>query len=221
MLDVIVVSQQTIPPSILTTQTLLDQLSAWSAAIISAGIFAKLFNNNVIVTSQTPLTALTEASAPGYAPIAIGSLDGPYLDALGNAYMTSDLLPFACTGGGTDNIYGCYVVEVTGAAATVTFTLSGGAYTVPVITSGGTGYLVAPRVTPTGATGSGAVLTSTITDGVVTAINIVSPGTGYTTATATIEAPVKLIEVANFPAPRPLQESTDAIPLVIELDNLA
>lgn len=219
MPDVQVVSANSTPPSLIPPLTLLSQLAVWFAELISSGIWVKLFSNNIIVTPGTPLTSLVESAAPGYAPISVGALDGPYLDQSGNAYGVTPLLNYACSGGGSDLIYGCYMVEATGPAATATFTLAGGAYTVPVITSGGSGYLVPPRVTVTGATGTGAVLTATIAGGVVTAINIVSGGTGYTTATCTIEPPLNLIEVANFPTPLPLQKSTDNIPLVVQLDN--
>jgi hypothetical protein len=219
MTDVQVVSANSTPPSIIPPFSLFAQLYAWIAAILGAGVFLKLFNNDIIVSAATPLTALTESVAPGYAPVPVTAIDGPYLDQSGNAYAVTPLEVFTCTGGGSDLIYGCYLVEVSGAAATATFTEAGGAYTAPVITSGGSGYLVPPRVTPTGATGSGAILTATITNGVVTGITIVNGGTGYTTATVEIEPPLNLIEVANFPLPLPLQKNTDSIPVVVQLDN--
>lgn len=221
MPDTIVASQQTTPPSIYMTPTLADQLAAWKAALLTATIWLKLFLNEITVSAATVLSDLEEAQAPGYAPIAVTTLNGPFLDASGNAYLTTPEALWTCSGGGTDLEYGAYLVEATGAAATVTFTLSSGSYTDPVIGSGGTGYLVAPRVTVTGDTGSGAVLTATITDGVVTAINIINAGTAYTTVTATIEPPLKLVQAVNFPQARPLQLSTDAIPYVLELDMLA
>jgi hypothetical protein len=221
MLDTEVLSKGSVPPLLMTPQALLDQWTAWKTALLAAAIHLKLFINNVIVAESTHLTDLTEAVAPGYTEFNVTTLNGPSLDQAGNAYMTSNEAFFACAGGGSDLCYGAYVVQETGAAATVTFTEAGGAYTLPVITSGGAGYLVAPKITPTGATGSGAILTATITGGVVTGITIVSPGTGYTTATATIEAPTKLIAAGNFPTPKPLQLSTDSIPVVVEFDNIA
>ena len=221
MSDVIVISRTATPPEFYVPQTLLDQWTAWKTALLTADIFLKLFVNNVVVSQNTQLSDLVESAAPGYDPFAITTLDGPYLDSGENAYMSSDKAVFVCSGGGSDLVYGAYVVEVTGAAATATFTEAGGAYTAPVITSGGAGYLVPPKVTPTGATGSGAVLTAELTDGVVTGITIVNPGTGYTTATATIEPPEKLIAVANLPTPLPLQAITDSVQIVWEFDNLA
>jgi hypothetical protein len=217
----IILGLQSTPPAAYPPSSLEDMLSTWKTALLTAGIRLKLFNNNVTATINTTLADLVESIAPGYAPIALTTLNGPYLDANSNAYLVSDLANFTTTGGGVDIIYGAYIVEDTGAAATVTFTEAGGEYTVPVLGSGGSGYVVAPKVTATGATGSGAVLTATITDGVVTAINIVNPGSGYTTATATIEAPNKLIFVGNFPEPKPLQNASDAIQVVCQLDNLS
>lgn len=221
MNETVVLSQQSVPPAIYPASTLFDQLTAWQTAILAAGIRMKLFKNSIIVSALTTLADLEEAGAPGYAPVVLSSLDGPYVDQSGNAYSTTQLANFVCSGGGSDLIYGAYIVEDTGSPATATFTESGGAYTAPVITSPGSGYLVPPKVTPTGATGSGAKLSAVITNGQVTAINIDSPGTGYTTATATIEAPNKLIDVGNFPAAKPLQAVSDAIQVVFELDILA
>jgi hypothetical protein len=221
MVDTEVLSSGSIPPLVFTPSALLDQWTAWKTAVLAAGLHLKLFKNNVIIAPSTALAGLTEAVAPGYAPFAITTLNGPSLDQSGNAYMTSSEAFFVCSGGGSDLCYGAYVVQDTGAAATVTFTLTGGQYTLPVIGSGGAGYLVAPLVTVTGATGSGAILTATITGGVVTAITIVNPGTGYTTATATIAPPNKLVAAANFESPKPLQLSTDSIPVIVEFDNIA
>lgn len=221
MIDTQVISSSSVPPANYVAQTLLDQLTQWKASLLSNDIFLKLFINDVVTTKNTQLSDLVESIAPGYAAAAITTINGPYLDQDGNGYMTTPLVSFVCAGGGSDTCYGAYVVEKTGAAATVTFTESGGAYTAPVITSGGSGYIVPPKVTPTGATGSGAVLTAEITGGVVTGINIVDPGTGYTTATATIEAPNKLVGVANFATGLPLQQPTDAIQVVWEFDNLS
>lgn len=221
MSDVQLVSKSSTPPTFNTPQTLMDQLSAWKTALLAAGVFMKLFINNVVVSPNTALSALNESVAPGYTPFSVTTINGPYEDQSGNANMTIPLALFVCSGGGSDLAYGAYLVEVTGAAATVTFTLSSGGYSAPVITSGGSGYLVPPKVTPTGATGSGAVLVAELTGGVVTGINIVSPGTAYTTVTAVIEAPEKLVAAVNFPSPLPLQRNTDAVQVLWEIDNLA
>jgi type IV pilus assembly protein PilY1 len=50
-----------------------------------------------------------------------------------------------------------------------------------MLTSGGSGYTVAPTVTISGGNGSGATATATVVGGVVTAVTLTSPGTGYTT----------------------------------------
>lgn len=221
MPDTIVLSSQTDPALQMMTQTLYDQWASWKADLLAAGLYLKLFVNDVTVSAGTALPELTEASAPGYAPLHVTTLNGPFLDQEGNAYMTTPEAVYTTTGGGTDLCYGAFLVMVTGAAATATFTLTGGQYTLPVITSGGSGYLTAPRVTVTGATGTGAKLTAVLTGGAVTSITIDDPGAGYTTATATLEAPMQLIVCGNFPVPRPLQVVTDAVPVVVELDNLA
>lgn len=221
MNDTIVLGRESDPPLMFGAQTLLDQWGSWKANLLTSGIFMKLFVNEITIAPTTLLTDLTEATAPGYAEFAITTLHGPVLDISGNAYMTTPEAFFVTTGGGSDVAYGAYVILNTGAAATVTFTLTAGEYTLPVIGSPGSGYIVPPKVTVTGATGTGAELTAQITDGEVTGITIVNPGTGYTTATATIEQPNRLIAAGNFPTPRPLQNITDAVPVVIEFDNLA
>lgn len=219
--DTIVLGRESVPPLQLQTASLLDQWASWKADLLASGITMKLFVNDITIAASTELTALIEADSPGYAPFAITVLNGPALDGAGNAYMTTNQAFFVTTGGGDDLCYGAYVVLDTGAAATATFTLVGGAYTLPVVTSGGSGYLVPPKVTVTGDDGTGAVLEAVLTDGVVTSITIVSPGVDYTTATATIEQPNRLIAAGNFDTPRPLQVATDAIPVVVEFDNLA
>jgi hypothetical protein len=221
MTDTQVLSASSDPPLHQVSSALLDQWQAWKTALLAATCFLKLFTSNVIVTAATTLADLLEASAPGYTPFPVTVLNGPALDADGNAYMVTNAAYFACTGGGDDVVYGAYLVEALGAAATATFTGAGGGYSLPVITSGGSLYQVAPRVKATGAGGTGAVLTATITSGVVTGITIVEPGTGYTTFTATIEPPESLVAAGNFVSPLPLQQNTDAIPVVVELDRLA
>ena len=55
------------------------------------------------------------------------------------------------------------------------------------LTSGGSGYTVAPAVTITGKGGSGAAATATIAGGVVTGITLTSEGTGYKDVQVSIE----------------------------------
>jgi hypothetical protein len=215
-----VLSKLAVPPAFQGTDALADELTAWVTALLAAGVELRLFNNNLVITPATLLSDLVEAEAPGYAGIAVTALHGPYFDVGGNAYVISDQNLFTTTGGGSDIIYGAYLIKGTGAAATVTFTETGGAYTLPVVTSGGAGYTYTPKVIPTGATGSGAKLHAVVTGGVVTSVVIDAPGTGYTTATAVIQPPAKLLYVANFGTPLPLIAITDAIPVVVELDEL-
>jgi hypothetical protein len=219
MSDILNISKSSVPPSITPTPTLADQLADWKTSLLSSGLWSKLFKNNVIVSASTTLLDLTEATAPGYTESLITDIDGPYLDQEGGAYMSPPKQLFTTTGGGTDLIYGEYIVQQTGAEATVTFTLTGGQYTLPVVGGGGSGYIVAPTVRITGATGSGAAAHAEITGGVVTSVVIDNPGTGYTTATATIDPPTKLVQVANFLAPLPLENVTDSIQFTVEFDN--
>jgi hypothetical protein len=221
MPDVWVISQKGSPPGVYPTPILVEQWQAWKTALLTAGLWAKLFNNDFVVSNAASLENLVETTSPGYAPIAVTVLNGPFQDIGNNAYMTSPELTFTNTGGGEDQIYGAYLCKVTGAAATATFTLSGGAYTDPVITSGGSGYEQPPRVTITGATGAGAIITAQITDGVVTGITIVNGGTAYTTVTVSIEPPLELIDAGNLPAPLPFTAPTQAVQVVFELDNVA
>lgn len=220
MVDTQVLGKQATPAAYQTPDGLLDAIQAWATQLLANTIFSRLFNNNIIVTPTTELSQLTESVAPGYTDQEITTLSGPYLDPSSNAYVVSPRLLYTTTGGGGDVVYGSYLVEVTGAAATVTFTLSSGGYSAPVISSPGSGYTYTPKIIPTGATGSGAELVATITNGELTAVTITAPGTGYTTVTATVQPPVKLIYVTNFPVPLPLQTVYDAIPVVWELDEL-
>lgn len=217
----IVAGALTSPPAVMMTTSLLDQWTAWKTALLAGELYLKLFSNDFTVSPGTTLPELTEAVAPGYAPITVSVLNGPYEDESGNAYMTTPEALWTCSGGGDELEYGAMLVQSTGAAATGTATGAGGNYETTTVTGGGTGYLTPPRVTVTGATGSGAVLVAVLTAGVVTSITIVSPGTGYTTYTYTIEPPLKLVVAANFSPARPLQQVTDAIPFVLELDRLA
>jgi hypothetical protein len=69
-----------------------------------------------------------------------------------------------------------------GSGATATATVNGsGVVTALAVTSGGTGYTVAPVVTLTGA-GSGATATATVSGGAVTGFTVTNGGTGYTSA---------------------------------------
>ena len=66
-------------------------------------------------------------------------------------------------------------------AATATVTVSaGGTISAVGITTGGGGYLEAPRVSVASTQGSNAAVTASITAGIVTALTISNPGAGYT-----------------------------------------
>jgi len=66
-------------------------------------------------------------------------------------------------------------------AATATVTVSaGGTISAVGITTGGGGYLEAPRVSIASTQGSNAAVTASITAGIVTALTISNPGAGYT-----------------------------------------
>src|SRR5688500_4448212 len=57
------------------------------------------------------------------------------------------------------------------------------------LTSGGSGYTVAPTVTVTGGEGVGAEMEAFVTGGVVTGLSIVNGGTGYTSSPTITVAP--------------------------------
>ena len=76
----------------------------------------------------------------------------------------------------------------TGTGATASATVAAGAVTGVSITTAGTGYTVAPKVTLSGGGGTGANVTATVSGGAVTGFSVVNGGTGYTTApTVTIQ----------------------------------
>jgi hypothetical protein len=78
------------------------------------------------------------------------------------------------------NAGGAEVLFLTGSGATAFASISGSGQIDRInITSGGTGYVAAPKVTITGGGGTGATATATINNGVVTGINIVNGGSGY------------------------------------------
>lgn len=76
----------------------------------------------------------------------------------------------------------------TGTGATATATVAAGAVTGVSISTAGTGYTVAPKVTLSGGGGTGAIVTATVSGGAVTGFTVENGGTGYTTApTVTIQ----------------------------------
>lgn len=74
--------------------------------------------------------------------------------------------------------------------ATAVATRSGQFITIIDVTSGGSGYVIAPTVTISGGGGSGATAHSSISGGSVASITVDSPGSGYTsTPTVTVAPP--------------------------------
>lgn len=69
--------------------------------------------------------------------------------------------------------------SVTGTGATFTITRTAGAITSVTVSSGGSGYDVAPNIVFEDATGSGAVATCTVANGVITAVTVTNGGSGY------------------------------------------
>lgn len=143
----------------------------------------------------------------------------PAQDPNGPIYCNGGLQTFQPTGSdvgaiATNSVVVCQIPGTVQAAGTVTTTA--GVVSLPVISTPGAGYLVAPLVTVLGG-GTGAVITATISGGVVTALTLVSGGTGYTAATIVIEPPLQIVAFNNFAAPVPLTNPLQALPLISQL----
>ncbi|OWK40275.1 RTX toxin [Fimbriiglobus ruber] len=92
--------------------------------------------------------------------------------------------------------------DVTNASlAAATAAVAGGSVTGITVTSGGSGYKVAPNVTLVGGGGTGATAVATFVDGDVTEITVTNAGIGYTSApTVVIDYPGTFIsDYAGFP----------------------
>jgi len=159
-----------------------------------------LYQTNIAPSPGNTLAtfAAAEATFSGYSrQTGLTAGDVGY-DASGNAFTTYGLQQFACSGAGVSNtIYGSLFVATnqSGTQATATNAGNAGAYlSSSVITDAGSGYLVPPIVTITGATGSDAAAYATIADGEVTGIVFTNLGSGYTTYTMTIEKPLYLVK---------------------------
>ena len=66
-----------------------------------------------------------------------------------------------------------------GTGATATSKMQNGSVTTVTVSTGGSGYMSAPRVSFMGGMGSGAAATATVQDGVVVAVVVTSGGAGY------------------------------------------
>lgn len=107
---------------------------------------------------------------------------------------------------------GAEVLFLSGSGASAFASISGSGQIDRInITSGGTGYVAAPKVTITGGGGTGATANATISNGVVSAITITNGGTGYSSeptitlssgggasVTATIGGGGSVVSVAIF-----------------------
>jgi hypothetical protein len=196
--------------------SLLQIMGLWVAALLAGyGTYARLISSGTVVTPSTTWAAIAanETVFSGYAPIAVTSFGSPGVDSNGNCYVDTMLLEWSNNGGGSGDQIGAIVLvqQIAGSTqATGTVTTTGGVVSAPVITLGGAGYTVAPRVVVDGG-GTGAVVTATITAGVVTALTLASGGTGYTAATLVIDPPLQIVGANNF---------DNAVPMVVSTDRL-
>jgi hypothetical protein len=157
-----------------------------------------LYSNNVVPAPANTLANFTEVNFGGYAR-ATGIMFGSQgLDVNANAYATSALVTFACSGASpSGTVYGSLLVGTPAGAVAATITAVGGiggAYGSYTITNPGAKYSAPPKVTPTGASGSGFAATAVLTNGEVTSLLVTNAGTGYSTYTMTLDAPLELIK---------------------------
>lgn len=203
------------------TATLLAMLGDFKTDLL-ARTYLKiwLFQGGGTIGPDTHLDQLTPCDFAGYAPITVASINGPALDSEGNAYMTTPEVYFACLGGGTPNqVVSAALVGTTpgGVRATATTTIVAGGLGVATVTLGGGPYTTVPHVTVSG-DGTGGVAHAVLTAGVVTSIVVDDVGSGYTAATYAIDPPVDIIVGKDLESARPMILSTDALPLVMEID---
>lgn len=191
-----------------------------TALLANAQVQLGLYKSNVIVTRDTKLNVLTEATFGGYSRITLSAWNGPYADQFGSGYILSNLQIFTCDGTAGNQIYGYFATKANaGVRATATNVGNAGAYDVNfVVTNGGTLYEVPPTVHLTGATGSGATAHAVLTNGVVTDIVLDTPGSGYTTYTVVIDYPSSLISVSPLAQPLSMNLATDAMACVQEIE---
>lgn len=108
---------------------------------VSSSLFAngklRLFQNNVLCSDSTLLSAFVEANFPGYAAITWASGDWNAITITAHVANTTPVSAFAfeCTGGGSSqNIYGWYLTDSTGAYLLACCTFAAGPY--PVVNNG-------------------------------------------------------------------------------------
>lgn len=202
-----------------------EMLSEYATALLARAYLAVvLFSGNQQLNSRSLLQNLQQANYDGYAPIPVTSFFGPSIDQGGNVYLTVPQVYFTHGGGPAQNtIYGAgLVAEIVGTTrATGTATQTGGAITTVAVTGGGSGYTFAPNVRVIDGAGytpiTDAVVTATVVGGIVTALNIITPGAGYVNPTLVIDPPLELIACANTPNPIPMAQSTDALPISLQV----
>lgn len=99
-----------------TAQT--GRVNGWGALIGGATPgTVHLYINNVALTPDTPLTALTEATFTGYTAQAIPALSSPYIDPVSNQEVISIGAATFIAGAGMtpQTVYGAFVLDHSGA----------------------------------------------------------------------------------------------------------
>lgn len=91
--------------------------------------------------------------------------------------------------GGVVMGYNVIAYKAFGTGAAATASVEDGALTTIAVSTGGSGYTIAPTISLTGGDGTGAVATATVVNGTITAINVTTPGTGYATAPTVVITP--------------------------------
>lgn len=207
-----------------TTRAALAALNDFATDLLArTNLELWLYQNNVALSATNTLATIVEADFGGYVRATVAAFTGPFLDASNTAYMQSALETFVANGTSGNSIYGAALVATPpgGTLATATNPGAAGAYAGGfVITAGGAGYTVAPRVRLTGATGAGATAHAEITGGVVTAIVLDTPGAGYTTFTVVIDPPLELlVQMQLSTTGISMSLATDALPTYVQLDQ--
>lgn len=193
---------------------------AWKTAFLARSYAAiKLFQTNAVIGPTTTLAGLVEADFDGYSPVSVAALNGPNIDSLNNAYLTTECAEFQCTGNTTPNqIYSVGLVGALagGTAATATVTTTAGVISAPVITLAGGPYQSPPQITVAGG-GTGAKVVATIDgSGAVDTVTVIDGGSGYTAATLVFEPPVELIGGQMLDSAQPMMVSTDALNVTLQ-----
>jgi hypothetical protein len=139
-----------------------DTTAALQGIGLAASINALTYKNGFTATSTSPNQIATYA-----------------LNAPGTVYAIGDT---GTISGGTGGTY--TVASITkGTGATISFTASGGAITLPTVSAGGTGFNIGDKLPVTGGTGGVVVVLTVSAGGVITGLTMTggSGGSGYTT----------------------------------------